>query len=69
MSKIKGLIFDLDGVLVDTKKIHYKALNIALLKVGHKEISYNDHLNIYDGLPTTRKLDILCKNGFVKKKI
>ncbi len=68
MSKIKGLIFDLDGVLVDTKKIHYKALNIALLKVGHKEISYNDHLNIYDGLPTTRKLDILCKNGFVKKK-
>ena len=28
--KIKGLIFDLDGVLVNTKKIHFDALNIAL---------------------------------------
>ena len=46
MNKIKGLIFDLDGVLVNTKKIHYEALNIALLKVGYNEISYNDHLNI-----------------------
>ena len=36
MNKIKGLIFDLDGVLVNTKKIHYEALNIALLKVGYK---------------------------------
>ena len=68
MNKIKGLIFDLDGVLVNTKKIHYEALNIALLKVGYKEISYNDHLNIYDGLPTTRKLEILSKNGSIKKK-
>ena len=68
MNKIKGLIFDLDGVLVNTKKIHYEALNIALLKVGYKEISYNDHLNIYDGLPTTRKLEILTKNGFINKK-
>ena len=68
MNKIKGLIFDLDGVLVNTKKIHYEALNIALLKVGYKEISYNDHLNIYDGLPTTRKLEILTKNGSIEKK-
>ena len=68
MNKIKGLIFDLDGVLVNTKKIHYEALNIALLKVGYNEISYNDHLNIYDGLPTTRKLEILTKNGSVEKK-
>ena len=30
MSKIKGLIFDLDGVLVDTKNIHFEALNLAL---------------------------------------
>ena len=68
MNKIKGLIFDLDGVLVNTKKIHYEALNIALLKIGYKEISYNDHLNIYDGLPTTRKLEILTKNGSIEKK-
>jgi beta-phosphoglucomutase-like phosphatase (HAD superfamily) len=30
---IKTIIFDLDGVLVNTKKIHYEALNKALNKV------------------------------------
>ena len=28
----KVIIFDLDGVLVDTKIIHYEALNLALEK-------------------------------------
>ena len=49
MSKIKGLIFDLDGVLVNTKKIHFDALNLALTKKNIKQISYKDHFNIYDG--------------------
>ena len=61
MNIIKGLIFDLDGVLVDTKKIHFDALNKALKSVKAKEISFKDHLNIYDGLPTNKKLDILNK--------
>ncbi|WP_415286509.1 hypothetical protein ABXT46_00220 [Candidatus Pelagibacter sp. Uisw_104] len=29
---IKDIIFDLDGVLVDTKIIHFEALNMALKK-------------------------------------
>ena len=41
--KIKGLIFDLDGVLVDTKKIHFDALNIALKSI--KSVSYT-HLTL-----------------------
>ena len=61
MSNIKGLIFDLDGVLVNTKKLHFEALNLGLKKVKAKEISYVDHLNIYDGLPTIKKLEILKK--------
>ena len=32
MSKIKLVIFDLDGVLVEAKNIHYNALNEALGK-------------------------------------
>ena len=32
---IKGLIFDLDGVLVNTKDLHFTALNEAL-KSSHK---------------------------------
>ena len=29
---IKLIIFDLDGVLLDAKNIHFKALNLALVK-------------------------------------
>ena len=35
-NKIKLIIFDLDGVLVDAKKIHYDTLNIALESVDPK---------------------------------
>ena len=54
---IKALIFDLDGVLVETKDIHYRALNLAINKICKikEAISYKDHLNKYDGLPTSTK--------------
>tara|TARA_X000000368_G_scaffold261669_1_gene207119 strand:+ start:579 stop:968 length:390 start_codon:yes stop_codon:yes gene_type:complete len=68
MDKIKGLIFDLDGVLVNTKKIHYDALNLALKKFKIKEISFKDHLNIFDGLPTSKKLEILNNKNILDKK-
>jgi beta-phosphoglucomutase-like phosphatase (HAD superfamily) len=31
---IKLVIFDLDGVLLDSKEIHFNALNLALDEVG-----------------------------------
>ena len=65
---IKGLIFDLDGVLVDTKKIHFDSLNIALEKMNFEQISFKDHLNIYDGLPTNEKLRLLEFKKKVNKK-
>ena len=56
---IKAVIFDLDGVLVDTKKIHYEALNKAIKSIGSDyQISLEDHLKIFDGLPTKKKLQI-----------
>jgi len=67
---IKLIIFDLDGVLVDTKKIHYIALNEALKKSGLKKtISYEDHLRKFDGLPTNEKLKILNNDGVLNKKL
>ena len=68
MSKVKGLIFDLDGVLVDTKNIHFESLNIALKKISNTVISYNDHLNYFDGLPTLKKLQLLNEEGLVNKR-
>lgn len=55
MRKIKAIIFDMDGVLIDAKEWHYKALNKALGLFGTK-ISRYDHLVTYDGLPTKEKL-------------
>ena len=65
---IKVVIFDLDGVLVDTKMIHYEALNLALEKFKHKKISINDHIKVFDGLPTFKKLEILHKESKLPKK-
>ena len=57
--KIKLIIFDLDGVLVEAKNIHYEALNEAL---GDKyTICWNEHLSTYDGLKTVQKLDMLTE--------
>ena len=57
---IDVVIFDLDGVLVETKHIHFNALNKALGEINPKFcISDSDHLNIFDGLKTRDKLNIL----------
>jgi HAD superfamily hydrolase (TIGR01509 family) len=59
---IKLIVFDLDGVLVNSKETHYEALNRALAQVGDEFIiSKDDHLKHFDGLPTKRKLDKLSE--------
>jgi HAD superfamily hydrolase (TIGR01509 family) len=59
----KLIIFDLDGVLIDSRDIHYEALNAALNKIDSKYvINRDEHLSLYDGLSTTKKLEMLAKN-------
>jgi HAD superfamily hydrolase (TIGR01509 family) len=59
---IKLIVFDLDGVLVDSKEIHYSALNFALSGLGSNMIiDWQEHLDKYDGLPTRKKLDLLTE--------
>lgn len=60
----KLIIFDLDGVLVDAKIIHFEALNKALIKLINYEISWENHLKIFDGLKTKDKINILRLQGF-----
>jgi HAD superfamily hydrolase (TIGR01509 family) len=60
MSKIKAVIFDMDGVLIDAKDWHYEALNRALQHFGYN-ISRYDHLVTFDGLPTRKKLEMLTR--------
>lgn len=59
-NKIKAVIFDMDGVLIDAKDWHYDALNKALAIFG-LTISRHDHLVTFDGLSTSQKLKMLSK--------
>lgn len=67
------VIFDLDGVLIDSKEIHFEALNIALGKFGEQFlITPQEHVTTFDGLSTSKKLHLLHelkglpKNSFEK---
>lgn len=56
---IKLVLFDLDGVLIDAKKIHYEALNDAL--GSDYAISEKEHHSFYDGRKTNEKLNLLTE--------
>jgi beta-phosphoglucomutase-like phosphatase (HAD superfamily)/dTDP-glucose pyrophosphorylase len=58
---IKAILFDLDGVLVETDKWHYYALNIALEAANEAPISWKEHLEIYKGRPTKIKLSMMTE--------
>ncbi|NBT35910.1 MAG: HAD family phosphatase [Betaproteobacteria bacterium] len=58
--KVKAIIFDMDGVLIEAKEWHYMALNQALGLFGFG-ISRNDHEHRFDGLPTRTKLQSLSQ--------
>lgn len=57
------IIFDLDGVLIESRDVHFDSLNIALSKIDPKYvITRDEHLSKYDGLGTTTKLKMLTSD-------
>ncbi len=66
---IKLIIFDLDGVLMDAKEIHYEALNKALKENKCREITREEHITKFDGLSTGQKLNALYYNSETTEKI
>ena len=65
MTKLpKAIFFDLDGVLVDATELHYNALNDALGIFG-VGIGRDDHLKVYNGLPTKEKLRMMSEKGMI----
>ena len=60
MHRIDAIIFDMDGVLIDARYLHYESLNAALSPFG-LEISHDAHLANFDGLSTRQKLAILSE--------
>jgi len=56
----KLVLFDLDGVITDTKHIHYEALNHAISLIDPQYIiTEPEHVLKYDGLKTRTKLNML----------
>lgn len=60
--KIKVILFDLDGVLVNMPAGHYEALNKALSLFGVR-INEDEHYGHFNGLPTRKKLETLEQQG------
>lgn len=61
---IKLVIFDLDGVLISTRNLHFDVLNEALWQESETDqytISHQDHLLKFDGLSTYKKLEMLTR--------
>ena len=65
MAVNKLVIFDLDGVLMDSRELHYESLNRAIKQVTDSYnyvITREEHLSKYDGLNTTKKLQMLTQD-------
>jgi len=63
------VIFDLDGVLIESRDLHYHALNAALENIDPSFIiTKEEHLSVYDGLSTTVKLEILSERKGLDRK-
>lgn len=66
----KAIVFDLDGVLVDSKELHYDALNLALNSINEKYvISRQDQEQTFEGMTTRSKLDILSHTRGLPKEL
>lgn len=63
-------VFDVDGVLVETKELHFHALNAALRELCDGfEIGWEDHLAKFDGLSTKTKLLTLSRSGLINPSL
>lgn len=60
-TSIKAILYDLDGVLIDTKNWHFRALNTAI-GVHGITITEQEQKELYEALPTAEKLKLLTKH-------
>jgi HAD superfamily hydrolase (TIGR01509 family) len=64
-----SFIFDLDGVLIDSKEIHFDALNLALSEIDSSYVISKEEQDLtYEGLSTKAKLDILSYSKGLPKE-
>jgi beta-phosphoglucomutase-like phosphatase (HAD superfamily) len=60
--KVKGIMFDLDGTLIDSKLAYIKAAKITYEKLGLKPLSDEKAIEIPKRLEQKLPLDLKIKN-------
>jgi len=65
----KLFVFDLDGVLFESRDMPFDTLNGALVDAGFNTISREDHEKRFNGLPTATKLNMLGIVGYEADEI
>lgn len=59
----KLVVFDLDGVLIETREFHFQSLNQAISQIDSKfVITREEHDTVYNGISTVKKLEMLTKH-------
>lgn len=67
MVQIKAILFDLDGVLVNSRVLHYETFRDALQSVKpHIHLSWIEHEQGFDGLSTRLKIKKLIADGVIQ---
>jgi len=66
LPKIKAIIFDLDGVLVDARTLHFEAFRQAFESLCQPHtLSWRQHEELYDGLSTRQKLQKMISSNLI----
>jgi HAD superfamily hydrolase (TIGR01509 family) len=69
MHPIKAILFDLDGVLVNSRVLHYETFRDALkLVCPEKDLSWKDHEKEFDGLSTKLKIQKCIAKGDITEE-
>jgi len=61
-----GYIFDLDGTLIDSMPVHYRAWDAALRQAGMRERLDEDFFYSLGGVPTRRVAELLAEHHKLK---
>ena len=65
-NKIQLIIFDVDGVLVNSRNLHFPATSFALSDYGYTYTREEDEL--FGTIPTREKLNFLAQRGCIELK-
>lgn len=68
MNKIKAIIFDFDGTLVDSEAIHYKSWNTVLKQYNH-QLTSKEYFENLAGIPTPANASYLINKLSLKQEV